>query len=153
MEKKKCSKCKEGKKLDLFPRDKDGIGGRHSQCKACAKRARLAKGDGVHAQQQKIWRENNKEAYRTYARLWSYRKIGIKITEEEYKQLLIIQDNKCALCSKSSDKDRVLCLDHDHKTNLVRGLLCNDCNIGLGKFKDNIEVLGKAIVYLSKNHG
>lgn len=148
--KKQCTKCKETKSLDLFPGDKKGKFGKHSQCKACAKKARLDKGEGVHASQQKEWRANNKEYYKTYARLWSYKKLGIKITEQEYKDLLKNQGEQCALCNTPSNKDRVLCLDHDHKTGKVRGLLCNDCNIALGKFKDNISVLAKAITYLSE---
>ena len=145
-----CTKCDKEKSLDDFARDRKGILGRHSQCKACEKKARLDKGEGAHAARQKVWRENNQEHYRTYARLWSYKKLGIKITEKEYKELLKKQGNSCALCGNPPPAARVLCLDHDHKTGKVRGLLCNDCNIALGKFRDNVETLGKAIVYLSK---
>jgi hypothetical protein len=45
-------------------------------------------------------------------------------------------------------KDAKLCIDHCHETNLVRGLLCHDCNKGLGNFKDNIIFLQIAIEYL-----
>ncbi len=41
-----------------------------------------------------------------------------------------------------------LCVDHDHKTNQIRGLLCVNCNAGLGQFKDKVQFLAKAIVYL-----
>ncbi len=45
-----------------------------------------------------------------------------------------------------------LSVDHCHKTNVVRGLLCNECNSGLGKFKDNIDVMASAISYLQQNN-
>lgn len=63
------------------------------------------------------------------------------------------QDHKCALCGgpPTGQFDR-LCVDHDHKTDAVRELLCARCNIGLGSFEDDIETLEKAIVYL-KRHG
>ena len=41
----------------------------------------------------------------------------------------------------------------DHKTGKVRGLLCSECNFGIGKFKDNISILKKAIKYLEENDG
>lgn len=145
---KRCKACGEDKELNLFPIDKKAKYGRRVYCKTCEKTRREAEGN--HAEKQRIWRNNNREGYRTYARLWSYKKLGINITEEQYVSLKERQDNKCALCGNSPKQDRVLCLDHNHATGQPRGLLCNDCNIGLGKFKDDIEVLAKAIVYLSK---
>lgn len=144
-----CAVCNNKKILEDFPKDKKGKFGRHSYCKNCAKLKRKSEGDSYRVK-QKQWRINNYEHYTTYARLWNYKKLGIKITEEEYRILVKEQDNKCALCRTSPKTRRVLCLDHDHKTGKVRGLLCNDCNIGLGKFKDNVEILAKSIVYLSK---
>lgn len=58
-----------------------------------------------------------------------------------------IQDNKCAICSKEC----LLMADHCHKTNKFRGLLCNDCNLGLGRFFDSVDILEKAKNYLLKN--
>jgi hypothetical protein len=45
---------------------------------------------------------------------------------------------------------KALGVDHDHITGKVRGLLCNDCNLGIGHFKDNIEKLKLAIKYLEE---
>jgi len=72
------------------------------------------------------------------------------ITLEEYEVLLIKQNNVCAICSASTgSNNKRLAVDHNHQTGVVRGLLCDDCNIGLGKFKDNPNLLIKAINYLS----
>lgn len=68
------------------------------------------------------------------------------ITEEQYKRLLEIQNNACAICQKTSK--RRFCVDHCHKTNRVRGLLCYLCNIMLGRLDDNPRVFEKVIRYL-----
>jgi hypothetical protein len=53
----------------------------------------------------------------------------------------------CECCGKSPRK---WCLDHDHKTNQIRGWLCDQCNTGIGKLGDTIESLEKALKYLKK---
>lgn len=57
------------------------------------------------------------------------------------------EENPCAICGE--DTVSKLRIDHDHKTMKVRGVLCNDCNLGLGRFKDSPERLSAAIVYLT----
>lgn len=69
--------------------------------------------------------------------------------------LLLIFGNKCNICSTpfdphSEDNQAKPHVDHGHHTNLVRGLLCSDCNKGLGKFRDNPRTLHRAITYLSR---
>jgi len=61
----------------------------------------------------------------------------------------LIKDNGnvCFICNKKSEK---LCLDHNHKTGKIRGLLCSKCNYGLGLFQDNIDFLKNSIKYLEK---
>jgi hypothetical protein len=56
------------------------------------------------------------------------------------------QRNRCCICN--TDISSRYCIDHNHKTNEVRGLLCYPCNMGLGKFKDRIDLLSKAVVFL-----
>ena len=72
------------------------------------------------------------------------------ITLEDYNKLLAVQGGKCAICRKPP-KGRVrLHVDHDHKTSLIRGLLCFTCNHGLGSFYDDVTLLSAATRYLNK---
>lgn len=76
------------------------------------------------------------------------------ITIEAYDALLESQNFGCKLCGQAfADKKgkRNLCVDHDHKTGRIRGLLCLSCNKMLGYAKDNPTLLLKAIQYLKKN--
>jgi hypothetical protein len=73
-------------------------------------------------------------------------------TPGRYDELFEKQQGVCAICSESEKGSRdYLCIDHDHNTGFIRGLLCHDCNIGIGKLKDNIELLKSAIWYLEKS--
>ena len=71
------------------------------------------------------------------------------LSDEEYLNKINEQNNLCAICGKK-EVGKVLCVDHDHDTGKVRGLLCNNCNIGLGNFKDDINIILSAIGYLQK---
>jgi Recombination endonuclease VII len=55
----------------------------------------------------------------------------------------------CEICGQNSF--RVLDLDHDHKTGKLRGFLCSRCNVTLGKCDDDIKILQKMILYLTRN--
>lgn len=70
------------------------------------------------------------------------------ITTKEYWELVAKQNGKCAICSKSDGKK--LHIDHNHKTGKIRGLLCGNCNRGIGMFEDNVFLIESAKVYLSK---
>jgi hypothetical protein len=69
-----------------------------------------------------------------------------KITLETRMDMETKQQGKCLICKKQGK----LVVDHCHSTQKVRGLLCNNCNVGLGAFKDNCEFLNEAITYLKK---
>jgi hypothetical protein len=68
------------------------------------------------------------------------------ISLEEYDALLAKQNGACAICKKKSA--RSLCVDHCHATGLIRGLLCNKCNRGMGFFEDDAARIRAAIAYL-----
>lgn len=82
------------------------------------------------------------------------RKYGI--TTEDRNAMYRAQGGRCAICGVGivlgSQKADKACIDHDHQTGVVRSLLCNTCNVGLGSFKDDVALLARAIVYL-EDHG
>ncbi len=80
------------------------------------------------------------------------------LTKDQYDEMILTQENKCAICRKDetckdprNDCVRRLSIDHNHETGKVRQLLCHACNTGIGKFKENIELMKQAILYL-ENH-
>jgi len=76
------------------------------------------------------------------------------ISLEHYNKMWADQNGCCAICGiHSSALPKSLMVDHCHATGAVRGLLCNECNLGVGKFKDNITTLQNAIKYLGGNNG
>lgn len=89
-------------------------------------------------------------------RILKQRKINILnkygVTEEEYNIMLKSQDSKCAICGSKEIKRKgakFFNIDHCHKSNKVRGLLCHNCNIVLGKIEDSKDWLKQALKYLS----
>ena len=74
---------------------------------------------------------------------------------DKYNEMFEAQQGKCAICNQSetqmrNGKLKTLAVDHDHKSGVIRGLLCFDCNTGIGKLKDDPQVLQSAIQYLNK---
>ncbi len=121
----KCSACGHTKELDKFYNDKNLPLGRSYLCKSCSK-----------------VKKRNNEIRKAYG-----------ITQLEYEGLLKSQNYRCAICSSDDPGTRVnrFSIDHCHKIGKVRGLLCNSCNNGLGRFKDNVGILARAIGYLEAN--
>jgi hypothetical protein len=124
-----------------------------------------------YLQTQKVWwdknkdrinkeRSGNKKKY-TYDS-WSARLRRVYgITPDDYFEMLDNQSSKCLICNTDDpgpigrgSLSRVFAVDHCHETGKVRGLLCHKCNMGLGLFRDDPDLLHKAINYLedSKRH-
>lgn len=78
----------------------------------------------------------------------NYLKKKYGITEKDYNILLKKNNGGCWICGRKPKKRR-LCVDHNHKTGQVRGLLCYKCNYGLPWFNDDPELLMKANKYLT----
>jgi hypothetical protein len=77
-----------------------------------------------------------------------HREYMLGITKAQYDAMVIAQNGACAICHEVTG--RTLHLDHDHKTNVVRGLLCESCNLGLGKFRDDPVAIRRAAEYLEE---
>ena len=114
------------------------------------------------------WRKKNREKCCQATANWrvrnpdyeNNRKLNERygITSEKYSEMLDEQKSRCAICGNKetarhnrSNKIQKLAVDHCHKTGKVRGLLCQDCNRGIGKFHDDTIRLQKAIEYLTKH--
>jgi len=79
------------------------------------------------------------------------------LTPRQYIDMVSEHQNRCAICGNKPEEistlpsnHKHLCIDHDHATGKVRGLLCHHCNTGLGQFKDNLISLQNAIKYLTE---
>ena len=94
------------------------------------------------------WIIKNKErASRIFLR--SNLKQSFGLTEDDYYNMVKEQSNKCAICGRTPfGKNKRLCVDHNHSTGKVRGLLCQKCNRGLGCFGDDLDTLKVATQYL-----
>lgn len=110
-------------------------------CKRCECKAVKRRGETKEGEDRR-WRSN-------------LRRMHNKNAPEMWEALCIEQDNRCAICGKTEStsqgkakKNTRLSFDHCHKSGLVRGLLCNRCNIGLGYFDDEKEQLKLALEYL-----
>ena len=90
---------------------------------------------------------NSKKYYEQDRGNYLKRKYGI--TSEEYDTMYSEQEGCCAICGIHQSELKIrFCVDHDHDTGQVRGLLCNNCNNGIGKLKDNYDLLLRAADYL-----
>ena len=142
--KKKCSTCgseKSGNDFYSFP-GKGKIPSLYlfSECKDCS--AKKTAEDRRNPDKRKVWLEYGRKS--TIRRRYS-------VEIEKVEALLREQQEKCAICGVPQNKlDRRLAIDHNHKTGKIRGLLCSNCNNGLGRFKDNKDFLKQAINYLEK---
>jgi hypothetical protein len=134
---KQCSKCSTFKPVDLFYKDRSKIDGLATMCKTC-------KDTSVTRS-----RENKPDKYRQYQR--EYRlQYYYNISTSQYEELFQLQNGGCAICQRASNK--MLYVDHDHTTGVVRGLLCENCNKGLGLFRDDPATIRSAIIYLGSAH-
>ena len=137
--KKLCCDCNTEKDISEFNKQPDrkyGVAGRCRECQSI-----------YHKQ----WYTKNKERMKERFRRNNYFS-RYNITIADYEKLLEKQNNCCAICySKTGSANKRLAVDHNHQTGIIRGLLCDECNTGLGKFKDNPSLLTNAIAYLIKN--
>jgi hypothetical protein len=140
-----------------------------SRVKTKERNARWKEANKVHVSAyQKKWREANKDEIKVYQSeyhaeyqkrpdvLENIRYRGLQkygLSSEGFNEMWTSQNGKCAICCVDmlprGRKKQSACVDHDHLTSEVRGLLCRECNSGIGYLKDDPKILSAAIKYLA----
>jgi hypothetical protein len=153
-----CAGCSAEKPAEEFYAT--GAGRLRSRCKACyaehnrQQRAKHSeKRNAYDASRGTGWDRSGREKYETKEKkMDGYYERTYGITEETYQQMLADQGGVCAICQQECNRSTTerLCVDHDHATGYVRGLLCFKCNTGLGRFNDDLAFLSRAIDYLRR---
>jgi len=136
---KTCAKCGETKELKEFGKRRNTKDRRRGVCKDC------------QSTYTKKYRERNKDKVKDSQLMSVY---GITLAERD--SMFEEQDGECAICKREMVRDRGpaenhCCIDHDHDSGKVRGLLCLKCNTGIGMLKDNPKVLRAAADYLEEH--
>lgn len=120
-------------------------------CVICSKnksKARASTPEGREKKRLAYWKDGGKEDRRA-----RNLKANYDLTIEQYNEKLVSQVFGCDICGgEPGGKHERFHVDHCHKTQKIRGLLCAGCNVGLGSFNDNPVKLLAAIEYLRK-HG
>jgi hypothetical protein len=144
---KSCSQCKTEKPLSEFSPHKQLKSGVQSACKVClaaSKKREYHKHTQRYKDNGARYRKNNPRKTKSAVLEWNY---GITIDQRD--EMMLRQGAKCAICNVAQvNLGRSLNIDHSHRTGRIRGLLCSECNHGLGKFRDRIDLLYRAIRYL-----
>ena len=157
MSSKKCTKCGIQKDLSEFYKRPERKSGYHSSCKKCSMK------------RNEKWRQNNKEKAYSYNKKWkaaneTSRKE--KDADTRYKKKygidtetvcgMLESQGGCAICGKrlevrSKSIESRAVVDHCHDTGRVRGILCNNCNTGIGHLKDDPDIVKSALDYLIRH--
>ena len=170
---KTCNKCQSTKEYSQFSKHPTISDGYYNQCKSCRLKARkkreserfnpdfsgsktCKKCNESKLKHNFLLNKSSKDGFNGWCKRCtkdSTIKNKYSISLEDYKSILNSQNNKCAICSTSipGGPSNKFVIDHCHKTNKVRGLLCNRCNTGLGKLGDTVESLERALEYLKFN--
>lgn len=138
---KTCIKCGECQPLDQFWKDTQKKDGLRSYCKNCERDRYTSKEYYAQRKHPKYQKIKHKHKMKKYG-----------ITEEQFENMEKAQNLCCAICGKPENREnRKLSVDHSHGTGKVRGLLCSNCNRGLGYFKDNSTLLIAAAAYVKNS--
>ena len=122
-----CSKCKNELTIESFYIDKSKPSGYRSECKSCRSIYR------------KSYYSNNIEKFREY---YYGKRYGI--SNDQYNNII---KNGCEVCGSFDN----LVIDHDHKSGVIRGCLCNSCNCAEGYIKGDIDIALSLIEYIKKH--
>lgn len=140
-----CTSCNTRKDFALFSNNKGSRpspDGKAYTCKPC------------DSMRHKKWKQENTDHVLRLQRNNDLKNL-YGISQEDYIMLLEKQEYKCAICGATSNKggmyNKYFCVDHDHSSSKVRGLLCHRCNVGLGCFSDDPNLIKNALDYLESN--
>lgn len=163
MDTKVCSTCKVSylSTSEFFNKDSSRKDGLYPVCKSCSRKAKKESNTRVR---EKLGDEKYLARRRKYVKTYnarhpervkrSARNTSLKrkfgITLDDYHRLSKEQRGLCKICSQKYETKRMH-VDHCHATGKIRGLLCGNCNTGLGLFGDNVDLLQSAINYLGEN--
>ncbi len=152
---KTCSQC--GKTLpatlEYFYYHKNTRFETRSECKECSRlstrvaylKNRDQNREKTNSRSREYYRAN-KEKRRSYL----IRK-NFNTSERFIRDLMDKQKGCCAICGVSlvsPDSSKSFNVDHCHETGVIRGLLCHKCNVGIGMFQDNVDIIKNIITYL-----
>ena len=156
---KKCTHCKEDKPISEYYPVANGIKGVRPRCKECMKNIEKKKyGENDEFRWSKLSKQaiklktnpEHKAKHQESQRRW-HLKSSYGLTTQMFDAMVAEQGGGCAICKIKPEvgvpKTRMV-VDHCHKTNSVRGILCDLCNTAIGKFHDDISKLESAIRYL-----
>jgi len=124
------------------------------ECRACGRNRAAAayrRDPAAGVAKQRAWQAKNPAKVAAIERRRVLRRYGL--TPAQYDEMLVKQGGGCAICGGAATrggKSSLLSVDHDHKSGLVRGLLCSHCNFAIGLFADDPVLLGRAIEYLKQ---
>lgn len=137
-----CKICKEEKPAEDFPAGKGYKNGLRPYCKPCRKEYEL----------KNYHKNKHKRPYDYLYDKDKKLKKAFGISYGEYQKMLEVQSNACAICkTTNTGKRRAFAVDHCHTTGKIRGLLCSNCNTGIGNLRDSVELLKQAIHYLENS--
>jgi hypothetical protein len=137
-----CTKCLTEKPDTEFYRDKRRINGLQARCKVCR--------NSDHTDWYKAHPKYHKDRYVKISKKERERHLLRKynINQAGYDYLFSFQQGRCACCGKQ--QERAFDVDHIHGTQIVRGLLCSNCNRMIGYARNNTNTLIKASAYLNQ---
>lgn len=150
---KMCGRCGQSRPLEDFHVHRGNTDGRQDWCKVCLNKYNREQWhkSPKRAEYVRRWNSENKEKRARTSYVYRLREqYGMEM--EDYERLLAEQGGGCGICGrkKPTKGKRYFCVDHCHETGKVRGLLCYNCNVAVGHFRNSVALLEKAIGYLRK---
>ncbi len=146
-----CHQCGRERALDNFNTAKNVPNGYQTYCKECmAVRTRdwRFKNPSYSARKHREARKKHPERYRDYDRRKAF-----GVAPGTYAEMYAEQNGKCAICQcedPAKEGKRGFHIDHCHTTHIVRGLLCHNCNVGIGNLRHSENIMLAAIAYLKR---